>query len=210
MKRRDPHVQGIGMITKTERIRKGWIRVWIDEVPAFRLRQNDWDALRLSEGDLIDPEIMEDIEQRFLIPDAKKRCLDILMDADKSKEAVKEKLLGEGYPGKAADIAIAFAESFHYIDDLRVSMHYIECRRDEKSKPEIRMRLLAKGIPEDVIELAFEESEPIDHKAQILGQAARKHFSFQDADERGKIRFYQSLIRKGYTYGEIRDALEDM
>ena len=195
-------------ITKTEMIKRGQVRIWINDEPAFRLSENQMKDLHLAEGRELETEELAAIHTEVLLPAAKNRCLDLLLASDKTRKAVLDRLIREDYPEDVAVQAVEYAESFRYIDDLRYVCSFIRTKKDSMSSRQIRQKLLEKGVPADQIEEAFSQEEPPDEAAQIRYWMQKKRFVSSTADQKETERFMRFLVRKGFSYADIRNALE--
>ena len=138
---------------------------------------------------------------------AKLRCLNILKARDKTEWQLRHKLEEEEYPIDVIESAIEYVRNFRYIDDLRYAKQYILHRRDVASRAQIESELEQKGVSREILQAAFDESEPIDQKAQICAWMDKKKFDPEHASEKDTIRFIQFLLRKGFTYSEIKKTL---
>lgn len=196
-------------ITKIEKIKRGMCRVWINDEPALRLSEKECEKRGIREEAVLTPETLAAIHVEVLLPMAKKRCLDILLRADQSRKAVHDKLAADEYPEDIIELALRYAESFHYIDDRRYAMNLIALQKEKKSPREITAKLREKGISDEIIREALEESGPADTGELIRTLARKKGYAADDADQSGRDRIYRYLIRKGFSYGEIVRALSE-
>ncbi len=197
-------------ITFLEKLKKSVVRLWINDEPAFRLTLSELEECGLKTGDVLDAEHLAHLHTRILIPKARNRCLDLLAAGDKTRSMLAKKLRSEDFPEDVVEDALSYAKSFHYLDDLRFAVNYIERNRDGKSRMEMTQKLRLSGVDEEQIAEAFSEAELPDPMEQIRMHARRRHFDPSDADDRERDRFLRFLMRKGYSYGDIRHALEGM
>ena len=195
-------------ITKTEIIKRGQVRIWINDEPAFRLSADLLKDLDLKEGQELEPEELAGIHTDILLPAAKKRCLDLLLVSDKTRKAVLDRLIREEYPEDVALLAVEYAENYHYIDDLRYACSFIHAKKDTMSSRRIRQKLLEKGVSSDQIEEAFSQEDSPDEAEQILYWIRKKGYDSSTADQKETERLLRFLIRKGYSYADIRNTLE--
>ena len=195
-------------ITKTEIIKRGQVRIWINDEPAFRLPADLIKKHHLEEGRTLETEELVSIHKDVLLPAAKKRCLDLLLISDKTRKAVLDRLILEEYPEDVAVLAVEYAESFHYIDDLRYACSFIRTKKETMSSRQIRQKLMEKGVSSEKIEEAFSLEEPPDEPAQILSWMQKKKFDSNIADQKETERFMRFLVRKGFSYADIRNAME--
>ena len=195
-------------ITKLEEIKRGRIQVWLNDEPAFTLRTEDVKAFRLQEGGQLDDQLYRQICDTVLAAQAKERCLKILEAGNRTSYELQSRLEKEGFPAEVARDAVAYAAGFHYVDDYRYALRYIENKGGRKSRMEITMQLRAKGVPDDVMEQAFEDREEGSEEEAVLYWIEKKHFSPETADRDEIRRFTAFLQRKGFSYGAVRNAIE--
>ena len=194
------------VVTKLEPQKRDMFRVWINDEPAMSLPRKECESRGIFETAVLTPETIAQVHLQVLLPAAKKRCLDVLLRADQSRKMVRDKLAKDGFPEDVIELALDYAQSFHYIDDRRFALNLIEREKDKKSRKEIRARLREKGVREEDIAAAYEECPEVDPGDTIRALARKKGFSPENADRKQRDRFYQYLIRKGFSYGEITSA----
>lgn len=69
------------------------------------------------------------------------------------------------------------------------------------------MALQEKGISDTDIQAALDETDFPDEIDQIQKWKEKKHYCSETADLREKQKFYQFLLRKGYSASSIRKVL---
>ncbi|MBQ5430443.1 MAG: regulatory protein RecX [Lachnospiraceae bacterium] len=163
----------------------------------------------LEEGEDLTDEAREAIFEQILLPRAKKRCLHLLEKQDYTRMALIRKLTGGGYPMEVAEAAVAYAASFHYVDDLRYARNFVHFHQDRKSPKRLRMDLMAKGVDRDLIDQAIEEEFTVDEVEQIRHLLEKKHFNPQDPDPKARGRIFRFLMGRGYSYALVSDVMGD-
>ena len=141
---------------------------------------------------------------------AKKKALTLLTDRDHSVAELKKKLKRSGYSDEAADEAIAYAGSFGYLDDDRYADHYIQFYSQSRSRQKIYYDLIGKGVDPEVIERAFERAGDYDEKPLIRTLVQKKLKTFGKSTSGAETKVIQSLMRKGFSMGDVRSVLDDM
>ena len=76
----------------------------------------------------------------------KKRALHLLERKDYSKRELVERLQKDGYEIELIEEIIAYVDSFHYLDDVRVAGAYIRVRKHQKSKRELAEKIPTQRI----------------------------------------------------------------
>lgn len=156
----------------------------------------------------ISPEIYREIIEEVLTKRAKLRALHLLEQGDRTKKDLEEKLLKNGYPPEAAEAALAYVESFHYIDDKRYALSYIQNQSGRKGRARIQMELRRKGVPQEYIDQAFQEmEEETDTEAVIRELVQKKRRGQGPMDEKEKQKLYGFLLRRGFSTSDILSVL---
>ncbi len=143
-----------------------------------------------------------------LIKRAKLRALHLLEYMDRTEQQLREKLRAD-YSEDVVDIALEYVKSFGYINDEGYAKRYIENRKDSKSKEELRLTLVQKGISKttisDALEECYEEQDELNAIRKLLD---KKHFCGETASEKEKQKIYGYLMRKGFHYDTVRQVLQ--
>ncbi len=193
---------------------KGRVSVYLNDKFAFVLYKGELSQYGIEEGTQINDELYERILDETLIPRAKKRGMNLLMNMDRTEADMRRKLGDGGYPAEAVDAAIDFLISFHYIDDLRYAGEYIRFKSSSMSRRQMSVKLSEKGVDKDIIEkafLQFEEesgSDPEETERQLVQKlVAKRHpegVENLDNTEKQKLRAY--LFRKGFSMSAIEES----
>ena len=140
---------------------------------------------------------------------AKRRALHILERSDRTEQELRDKL-SKNYLPEVVDAAVEYVKSYHYIDDHRYAVNYLNSRGRVKSSRQVEQELLyKKGISKAVLEKAREEAEPQDEREQIRRWIEKKHIDPANAAPEEKRRFYQFLLRRGFRSSDILAELRE-
>ena len=155
--------------------------------------------------ELSDAELLELVRESH-IKRAKSRAMWYLSRGDMAKQTLFDKLR-RSFPDYAAKIACDRAEELGYINDESYAKRRLQRIIDEK-KVSVRMAkqlLRQEGIDPDLVDDAAEEVE-YDPVMAIVGLIERKYKQkISDKDNTQKV--VAALMRKGYGYSEIKEAL---
>ncbi len=139
----------------------------------------------------------------------RKKAMSLLNHKDRTKWELQDRLERAGFSEDVIEDAIAYVESFHYIDDLRYAKRFAEIYREARSVSRIRLDLKKRHVPEEYIEVALEEIGYDDSPAlaRELGKLCKDggELSYM---ERQKIA--AKLYRKGFCPEDIFQAMEDV
>lgn len=152
---------------------------------------------------------MEQNEAEALLKRAKLRALHLLEIMDRTEEQLRIKLKRDAYPDDIIETAIQYVKSFGYIGDASYAKRYIENKKNSKSKLEIKMALLQKGVSQEVVQNALEECyDAQDESVAIQRILEKKRFSKETATDLDKKKMCEYLLRKGFHYEDIRQVIQ--
>ena len=197
-------------VTKIEPYTKTKFKIYIDEAFAFVLYKGEISRFGIRIGEEILPETEAKIRTEVLLKRAKLRAMHLLEDMDRTEAALREKLRQGLYPSDVADAAIEYVKSFGYIDDVRYAENFVRSRQDVKSKKEIRMALMQKGISSEIAEGALETCyEEMGEEAAVRKILRKKRFDPNTAQEAEMQKIYGYLGRKGFRYDTVRQVIQN-
>ena len=199
------------IVTQLTDMGRGRYKVYIEENPAFALYRGELKRLGIREGEEITEENLREIREEILPLRAKKRAMNLLQKREYTAAALREKLRDGEYPEACVEEAVAYVESYGYVDDRRYARDYIVYNMNRKSRVRIEQDLMRKGIGRDIIEAAFEELEQSgtgqDETAMIVKLLEKKKYDVRTASKQDKQRMYGFLYRKGFHTDAISRAL---
>lgn len=184
-------------------LKNGRVRIRLEGGLSFLLYKKEAAIYEFQEGAFLPEEDWLEIRSEILVKRAKKRALYLLQKMDRTEKQLRDKLRENEYPEDIIDEAIAYVESFHYIDDDRYAANYVHFHQDKKSKRQLQMDLMQRGISQEQIEQAFEEELTVTSEELIKGWLMKKHYDPTEADDTQRRRIYQFLLRKGFKSEEI-------
>ena len=198
-------------VTDITPITKSRYRIVLDEELTFVLYKGEMNRLHIRRGE----EIMEDTYLRIfheILPKrAKLRCMNLLQSKDYTHRQLEDKLKQGDYPKEIIDEAIAYVESYGYVDDEKYVRNFIEYNSDKKSRIRIENDLMRKGIRRELIGKIFDELQEsgmeIDEITMIQNLLIKKNYNSQSATDEERRRMYAFLSRKGFRSDVIGRAL---
>lgn len=199
------------IVTQLAEMGKGRYKVYIEERPAFALYRGELNRLGIREGEEITQECLREIREEILPLRAKKRAMNLLQKREYTAASLREKLRDGEYPEECIEEAIAYVESYGYVDDLRYARDFIVYNMERKSRMRIEQDLMRKGICKDTIRAVFEELEEDgmrqDEVSMIRSLLEKKKYDAKTADGQEKQRMYAFLYRRGFRAEVISRAL---
>lgn len=198
-------------VTDITPITKSRYRIVLDEELNFVLYKGEMNRLHIRRGE----EIMEDtylcIFHEILPKRAKLRCMNLLQTKDYTHKQLEDKLKRGGYPKEIIEDAIAYVESYGYVDDEKYVRDFIEYNMSKKSRMRIENDLMRKGVRRELIGKIFDELKEdgmeIDEITMIQELMLKKNYNSQSATDEEKRKMYAFLSRKGFRCDVIGRAL---
>lgn len=139
---------------------------------------------------------------------AKSRAVWYLDRMDHTEKALYDKLLRAGFKPKPCAKVIARLKEVGLLDDNRFAENYANRLIESNvSKREALQKLLLKGVPYDLAKSVLEETET-DELSQIKNVIEKKYKNKLLA-ENGVQKVYAALVRKGFSYGAVKTALNE-
>lgn len=201
-------------ITAIEELSKARSRVWIDGEFAFVLYKGELRLYRIREGEEISEETLKTIRQEVLPKRAKLRAMNLLKSREYTTKQLHDKLKQGGYPEDIITLALDYVASYHYTDDLRYAVSYMQSHETDKSRRRIEQDLMRKGIGKETLEKAWQTWEARggeqDEQQMISELLGKRGYCPREADLREKQRLYGFLMRRGFSGEQVRKALGDI
>ena len=182
------------------------VRVTIDDGGCFVLYKREAQRYGLSPDTEITDDTWERLLQEVFVPRARYRAMHLLEKQDRTREGLRKKLREGGYPDEAIAQAVAYVESYHYIDDSRYAASYVRYHQQGKSRRRIEQDLRAKGVSDEDIERAIETEFTVSETDMIKKAMDRRHFDPAHADIKERQRIYRFLLGRGFSYDDINSV----
>ena len=196
------------IITKLDKVGTKQVRLFFDEEKYCLLYYNEIRRLGFHEQDEIGQEEFEELN-KLLLHRAKLKAMSLLKYQDRTKKELKERLMRAEFPEFITEGAVAYVESFGYINDDAYIWNFIDSRKDKKSRREIYALLRQKGVDmnraEEIMEEMYEEHSDQEAIRELL---RKKHWDFACTDPKEKQKIYGYLVRKGFRYEDIRQVIQ--
>ena len=179
-----------------------------------------WFTCGIRSGEEVTPEQLEALLAESARRKMMNKALDLLSLRDYSRKELSDKLVTKAFEkreqkdmdlsalkAQASDICDRL-EELGLINEERFARSYADelLRRKHLSKSGLKTALLQKGVPRETIDLVLEEVE-VDPVEQVRELLATKFANRDLSDEKQKTRTVNALLRLGYRYNEINEAL---
>lgn len=196
-------------VTKIEPLSKTRYKVYLDGQFAFTLYKGELSRYHIAEESVIEDDIYDSL-RLIVIKRTKLRAMHLLSDMGRTESQLRTKLKQGGYVEDAVEAAIRYVKSFGYINDMEYARSFIDSRKDRKSKKELYAALLQKGVPAEIVEQVFEEVDygEKDSRQAIEALMRKRSYNPETADVKEKQKMMGYLMRKGFSYQDVRNVLQ--
>lgn len=201
-------------ITKIEpqKRHKNRSSVFLDGHFAFGMADFDLRRLKLVEGQELDEEDYDHIQNEVLTQEAKHYALKLLDRCPYTEKSLRRKLAERDTDETAIENAIAFLKEYNYIDDAEYARRYIKSalKTGKSGMRKIRYDLYGKGVDKETIEavaaeIEATEEQPADESEIVLPLLEKKlrgDFSFPSI-----MKAKRYCISRGFSYEAIDATL---
>lgn len=190
-------------VCSLENVGKGRYRIAFENGVSCLVYRSEIRGMGLEADTHISEEQYEHLIKDIVGKRAKKRALYLLERMDRTEQQLREKLISSEYPAECVEDAIAYAKSFHYIDDSRYAETFTRYSKEKLSRGQIKQKLMGKGVPGNVIDVAIENEYDADETEHIRRLLEKKHFDSTSCDDSEFRRIYQYLLRRGFRSNDI-------
>lgn len=194
------------MIIKAQKGRGSKIHLLLDDEYRITTDADFWAENFIKDGTDIDDEEWENLITKINYRKSFNKCADLLSRRDHSVKELKEKLL-RTVDEASADKAIERFLELGYLDDEKfakaLAKHLYEVKN--YSDNHVRQELYKRGISREIVYDIIDNSE-IDSIETIINLVIKKYYNKLNA-ENGKEKVVAALMRKGFSYGDIKTAL---
>lgn len=197
------------LVTKIQAVTKQKYRIELDGQPAFVVYKGELSRYGIKEGHEILQPVYEELVGQVLTKRAKLRAMHLLESMDRTRAELEKKLQSSEYPREAVAEALAYVESFGYLDDKRYARHYVECKKEGRGKARLKMELAQKGVERNIIEEVLDEAELGDCRDTIRELVRKRRRGDGPMDDRERQRIYGYLMRKGFSSSDILSVLKE-
>jgi len=198
-------------ITEITAINRSRYRVTLDEEKHFVLYRGELNRFQMNQGGELSEENYDSIFQEILPKRARLRCMNLLRAKDYTRRQLEDKLKQGGYPTEIIEDAIAYVESYGYVNDENYARNFVESHIQTRSRKRIENDLQQRGIHRELISKVFDElsedGQEADEIAMIQKFLLKKNFHAGTATDKERQKMYGFLYRKGFQTDAISRAL---
>lgn len=193
------------IITKLDKVGTKQVRLFFDEEKYCLLYYNEVRRLGFHEKDEVGQQEFEELN-KLLLHRAKLKAMSLLKYQDRTRKELKDRLMRAEFPEFITEGAIAYVESFGYINDEEYVRRYMEYKAGTKSRIQIKMDLRKKGIGIEILERIFDEYEY--EEDDVLEEQVQKRIRQKGSVTKENFqKYYGYFARKGFNSVKIIDLL---
>ncbi len=193
------------IITKLDKVGTKQVRLFFDEEKYCLLYYNEVRRLGFHEKDEVGRQKFEELN-KLLLHRAKLKAMSLLKYQDRTRKELKDRLMRAEFPEFITEGAIAYVESFGYINDEEYVRRYMEYKAETKSRIQIKMDLRKKGIGTEILERIFDEYEY--EEDDVLEEQVQKRIRQKGSVTKENFqKYYGYFARKGFNSVKIIDLL---
>lgn len=138
---------------------------------------------------------------------AKMRAVRIVTASNVSRDDLRQRLIRKGEDPRQADEAVQWMEELSLVDDRETAAQIVRsCAQKGYGIARAKQALYEKRIPKKYWEDALEDYP--DQTEKIV--AFLRSRLGEEADERDRRRAMDALLRRGHSYGDIRQAMRQL
>ncbi len=182
------------------------IHISVDGEYSFTVDETYFLSMGIYNGKEVDSAELNEIIETVNIRRAYNYAVSLLSRRDHSEKELMTKLTQKGY-SQGSEEAIAKLRDSGYVSDERFTRLYVRELQNFKKygKRRIEQELFRKGIDREIIRSVLDETDF--DESDLVSLIERKYGRYL-SDEKGVAKTINGLLRMGYSYGEIRDALK--
>lgn len=183
------------------------IHILIDDEYQITTDVDFWAENYIKDGTHITEEQWNELVTAINYKKAVNKCYDLLSRRDHSVKELRDKLL-RTVDEASADKAIDKMMELGYLDDERYADILLNHLVNEKrmSKSFIKQEMYKRGLSADIIALKLDDAE-IDNSSSCAELILTKYKNKLNI-EGGKEKVIASLMRKGFSYYDIKSAFD--
>ncbi len=194
------------MIVTAKKGKGSKMHISVDNAYLLTVTEDFWFSGSVRSGDEISEEEYEVFREKANASRTYSKALDLISRRDHSQKELENKLARTADRESAKAAALRLADIGLVNDEIYAKKLADELfRRKGFSPSRIRMELIQKGISSEIADKTA-GSIDFDPQERII-ELLNLKFLRQLSDEKGKLRVFNTLVRLGYSYSDIRCAM---
>ena len=187
---------------------RGRILVFLEDGACLKITEQELLDFGLRSGDQLDQEALGRLKEAAGVSNTRAAAADLIGKRAMSREELERKLQEKGASEAEARYAAEWLEAIGALNDAEyaaaLARHY---SRLGYGPARVREKLYEKGVPRELWEDALEE---LPEESGQVDAFLRRKLRGRIPDEKEKRRLTNALLRRGFPWGEVRDAWRRM
>ena len=185
--------------------KRGRVLLILADGTCLKITEQELLDFGLRSGDELGEETLSQLKKAAGISDVKAAAADLIGKRAMSRAALEKKLREKGASEAEARYAAEWLEAIGAIDDgdyaVLLAQH---CARQGYGPRRVQEKLREKGVPRELWEDAL---AALPDPAQTIDAFLRGKLREQAMDEREKKRLCDALVRRGFSWGDVKAGL---
>lgn len=179
--------------------------IYVDGKYVFSFSESELLSLGLRINQEFSEHELAELKKTAIEDKAYMRSLDLLARRARSEWEIRDYLKRKDYEPEVIEKIVSRLTDAGYIDDAKFAEAWINNRRLLKatSKRKLRMELMQKRVPDEVITIALSEDET--DEGQVLKDLVVKKRQQSRYKDDQKLTAY--LMRQGFNYDDVKSAM---
>lgn len=189
---------------EASRHKKGRVLVFLEDGACLRITEQELLDFGLRSGDELDDKTLQKLKEAAGVSNVKATAADLVGKRAMSRRDLERKLQDRGASETEARYAAEWMEAIGAINDADYAVVLARHCADQGYGPQrVREKLYEKGVPRELWDDALDTLP--DSAGQIDAFLERK-LRGRVPDQREKKRLCDALLRRGFSWGDIRAA----
>ena len=190
---------------ETSRRKRGRVLVFLDDGACLKITEQELLDFGLRAGDELDETMLRRIKEAAGVSDVKATAADLVGRRAMSRKTLEQKLQEKGASEAEARYAAEWLEAIGAIDDADYAALLVRHYGQLGYGPAyVRQKLYEKGVPR---ELWDEAMDALPDPAEHIGRFLEDKLHGRRPDEKEKKRLTDALLRRGFSWGDVREGL---
>jgi len=184
--------------------KKGRVLAFLEDGACLKLTEQELLDFGLRAGDELDAETLNRLKRAAGISNTRTAAAELIGRRAMSRRDLEQKLRAKGASEADARYAAEWLESIGAIDDADYAASLVRHYGNlGYGAAYVRQKLYEKGVPRELWDAALDAlPEPAEH----IGRYLESKLCGCAPDEKEKKRLTDALLRRGFSWNEIRDA----
>jgi len=192
---------------ETSRHKRGRVLLFLEDGACLKITEQELLDFGLRSGEDMDEETLRRLKDAAGVSNIKVTAADLIGRRAMSRRDLERKLQEKGASEAEARYAAEWLEAIGAIDDADyaalVVRHYGQLGYGSAY---VRQKLYEKGVPR---ELWDEAMDALPDPAELIGRFLENKLHGEQPDEKEKKRLTDALLRRGFSWGEVRQGWSD-